>query len=528
VTAPPPLVGPIWFVLAAALCLGLVALIVVTHRHLCRTLRRPSVLGLAFRTREPALVSENEAQPGGAGAAALLRRSGSLRPNQASFWGAGTAGAGSPAVNGSPAGRGPRRLRILVITSEAPPIVSGISRSVDRLATGLRARGHHVDVLSSIQIPRLVLGEVRLSLLAAYWPALAWRLRDYDVVNLHGPVPTMSDVFLALSRLMPRPPCPIVYTHHSALQIKGLERLCAAYDRVHAALSARVALTVTSSRYYADLLGAPKGRPVRVVPWGVDVRPSRLPTRGGRRPLRVLFVGQMRPYKGVEWLVSAVAGCHEIELVLVGSGEHLSDYRLLAADQGATNVQFAGRMSDGDLLAQYDRSDVIVLPSVTKAEAFGLVVLEGMAAGCVPVVSDLPGVRDLVSRTGVVVPPRDAERLREALLELAEDRARLEQLSRAARRRAEKLGWDTCVAGYEEALFAAVGDENAAAPGGFDQPAGANGKTTEPERGSREPQARSYRDPEPDHRVAPSPAAGTLPRPRPPVNGRVRSGDRSG
>jgi rhamnosyl/mannosyltransferase len=466
----------------------------------------------------------------------VLRRSGSpWLIRVASFWTAGTAGAGSSVVNGSPAGRAARHLRILVITSEAPPIVSGISRSVDRLAAGLRARGHHVDVLSSVQIPRLVLGEVRLSLLAAYFPALAWRLRDYDVVNLHGPVPTISDVFLALSRLVPRLPCPIVYTHHSALQIKGLERLCGAYDRIHAALSARVALTVTSSRYYADLLGAPNGRPVRVVPWGVDVRPNRLRTRGGLRPLRVLFVGQMRPYKGVELLLSAVAGCHEIELILVGGGEHLSDYRLLAADQGATNVQFVGRVSDGDLLAQYDHSDVIVLPSVTRAEAFGLVVLEGMAAGCVPVVSDLPGVRDLVSRTGVVVPPRDVERLRHALLDLANDRARLEQLSRAARRRAEGLGWDACVAGYEEALFAAVrvghlGDDNAAKPGGWAPPVGAHDKVTADARAGQSmqiPAARSHRDPEPEQRAAPSPTAGVRPGPRPPTNGRVRSGDRS-
>src|SRR5262249_28450881 len=112
--------------------------------------------------------------------------------------------------------------------------------------------------------------------------------------------------------------------------------------------------------------------------------------------------------------------------------------------------------ADQDLLAEYDRSDVIVLPSVTKAEAFGLVVLEGMAAGCVPVVSDLPGVRDLVSRAGVIVPPRNMARLRAALLGLARDGTRLDYLSRAARHRAQRLSWDSCVARYERALVDAV------------------------------------------------------------------------
>jgi rhamnosyl/mannosyltransferase len=175
------------------------------------------------------------------------------------------------------------------------------------------------------------------------------------------------------------------------------------------------------------------------------------------QPLHVLFVGQMRPYKGIEWLLPAVARQREIDLTLVGGGPHLREYQMRAVDLGSNNVRFLGRISDADLQVQYSRSDVIVLPSVTRAEAFGLVVLEGMAVGCVPVVSDLPGVRDLVAHTGVVVPPRDVGALRAALGGLAEDGTRLEHLRRAAWRRAEGLGWDACVTGYENAFIDAIG-----------------------------------------------------------------------
>jgi rhamnosyl/mannosyltransferase len=498
----------------AVACLALIALAIVT-----RYLRgifggRPSGVELqGDRRGESALMDANGRR------AAIDRRSG-IWPRTVLR---------QPGGHGAPADQTERRLRILVITSEAPPIVSGISRSVDRLATGLRDRGHHVDVLSSVQIPRLVLGEVRLSSLAAFWPALARRLRDYDVVNLHGPVPTMSDAFLLLCRLTRRMRCPIVYTHHCAVQIAGAERLCAVYDRIHRALSARVTLTLTTSRYYADRLNASGGRPVRVVPWGVDLRPKRLCRHAGLRPLRVLFVGQMRPYKGVESLLSAVVGCHGIELILVGGGDRLDEYRLLAAElDGGTDVRFLGRVSDDELLAQYDRSDVIVLPSVTTAEAFGLVVLEGMAEGCVPVVSDLPGVRELVSRAGVVVPPRDVHRLRTALLELAGDRVRLEHLSRAARHRAEGLGWDTCVARYEEALFAAVGVRHAgqqptARPAGAPKVAAESGL----DHRRRIPVRRARPDSEPEWRPAAlSRTGGDRSWPAASVNGQFRSGGR--
>jgi hypothetical protein len=57
-------------------------------------------------------------------------------------------------------------LDILIVTSEALPIVSGISTCIDKLASGLIARQHRVTVLSCTQIRRIALGEWRLSSLS--------------------------------------------------------------------------------------------------------------------------------------------------------------------------------------------------------------------------------------------------------------------------------------------------------------------------------------------------------------------------
>jgi rhamnosyl/mannosyltransferase len=350
-----------------------------------------------------------------------------------------------------PAGPGEPRLDVLLVTSEAPPIVSGISRCVDRLTEGLRDRGHRVDVLSSVQVPRLCLGEYRFSSLLAHWRRVSAMLADYDVVNLHGPVPTMSDVVLLLAGA--RGGTPIVYTHHCALAVRGAETLSAVYNRLHRVLSGRADTILTTSRFYADSESRPGGPPVRVVPWGVDVRPEPLKHPAG--PLRILFVGQMRPYKGLEWLIPAVAGVDGLELTLVGDGPHRAHYERLA--DGVPTIRFLGRVSDEVLHGEYDRNDVVVLPSVTRAEAFGLVTLEGMAAGCVPVVSDLPGVRDLVEGVGTVVPTRDSGALRAAFLELAADRSALRSRGRRARAKAEGLSWGACVERYEATMLETVG-----------------------------------------------------------------------
>ena len=351
-----------------------------------------------------------------------------------------------------------RPLDVLVITSEAPPIVSGISTCIARLSGGLTGRGHRVRVLSSADIPRLALGELRLSSFLAYWPRIARELRNFDVVNVHGPAPTMSDAFLRLSTLLPHHSRPaIVYTHHSPIDIRGARLVSARYNRLHDALALRADRIVASSQHYASQYRSRFGPLVKAIPWGVDVRsapPSRL--KAPAEPLNVLFVGQMRPYKGVETLLAAVAGQPWVNLTLVGGGTELGGYERLAARLTATNTRFAGRLSDAELQRQYDSHDVIVLPSVTRAEAFGLVLLEGMAAGCVPVASDLPGVRDVAGPTGLLVPPGRPAALRDALLGLWRDPSRLAKLQEDSWLAAQSLSWERCVASYEDVLVDAV------------------------------------------------------------------------
>ncbi|HUK72324.1 MAG TPA: glycosyltransferase family 4 protein [Streptosporangiaceae bacterium] len=353
---------------------------------------------------------------------------------------------------------GHRPLDVLIVTSEAPPIVSGISTCIDRLTTGLTGRGHHVGVLSSIQIPRLTVGEWRLSSFVAHWPRIARELRHFDVVNVHGPVPTMSDAFLRLSDWLPPHARPaIVYTHHSPIDIRGAARMSTRYNKLHESLALRADRIVASSQHYARQHRSRYGPLVQAIPWGVDGRalpPSRVRSTPGE--LHVLFVGQMRPYKGVETLLAAAAGQPWLKLTLVGGGAELASYRRLAERLSATNTRFMGRLCDAELHHQYGANDVVVLPSVTRAEAFGLVLLEGMAAGCVPVASDLPGVRDVAGPTGLVVPPGEPDALREALHGLACDAARLEHLQVASRLAAETLTWERCVTSYERVLLDAV------------------------------------------------------------------------
>ena len=122
------------------------------------------------------------------------------------------------------------------------------------------------------------------------------------------------------------------------------------------------------------------------------------------------------------------------------------DYEGLAEKLGvAARCEFRGRVAQDDLAAAYQGADVLVLPSISGAEAFGLVALEAQSCGLPVVASDLPGVRTVVAheQTGLLVQPRDERALSQALTRLCADPILRRQMGERARARVlERFTWD--------------------------------------------------------------------------------------
>ncbi|GAA0525602.1 hypothetical protein GCM10010172_02580 [Paractinoplanes ferrugineus] len=338
-------------------------------------------------------------------------------------------------------------LRILIFTSEVAPVVSGIATSMGNLSRSLTAAGHHVDVVSRADFPHFIRREFRFSGFALSWPGFRKRLDNYDVVNVHGPVPTMSDAFLLLAASRRRRPA-VVYTHHSDLAIPGLHGACVVYNRVHRHIARLADAVLVSSLEYQARMRTRSGPPVEIIPWGVDTRRVRARPPRPAGALRVLFVGQLRPYKGAHVLLDAVDDLSGVSVTLIGDGPERP--RLEARAAGIPGARVLGRVGDEDLWHAYSTHDVIVLPSLTTAEAYGLVLGEGMAAGCVPVASDLPGVREVVGDSGLLVAPGDVEGLRDALKRLATDDALLGRLAAAGLPRGREMSVEAATRRHDE------------------------------------------------------------------------------
>jgi glycosyltransferase involved in cell wall biosynthesis len=345
-------------------------------------------------------------------------------------------------------------LRVLGIGKFYPPeYYGGLESAVVTLNAGLVRRGVAVTcVVSSLGdrgAPGLVDGVrvVRVPTLATILsqplsPGLAAAVRREpgDVVHLHHPNPLGDLAALADRRR------PLVVTQHSDIVRQRGLRLLYAWP-VRRAL-ARARLIAVASEQLLGTSTELKGfeRKARVIPYGLEPAPFVLTpeVRARAAALRdawgwgdaptVLAVGRLVGYKGFDRLIRAMEHA-PARLVLVGAGPEEPRLRALAG--GRPSVRFAGRVGDADLVAHYHAADLFCLPSVTIAEAFGIVLLEAMACGRPLVTTSLPTGISAVNRdgqTGLIVPPGDVPALGEAIGALAGDRARREAMGRAARR----------------------------------------------------------------------------------------------
>ncbi|MGO9649051.1 MAG: glycosyltransferase, partial [Terriglobales bacterium] len=183
----------------------------------------------------------------------------------------------------------------------------------------------------------------------------------------------------------------------------------------------------------------------RVVPYGIQTSRFELDETGHKKvnELRdalpsVLCVGRLVSYKGVEFLIRALEGIRA-RLWIIGTGPLDGSLRTLAQEKKLTDrVEFLGRVSEQDLVAYYHACDVVVLPSITNAEMFGVVQLEAMACRKPVISTNLPTGVSWVNqhgKTGYVVPPGNAAALAQSIQHLISNSQLREEMGEAGRMR---------------------------------------------------------------------------------------------
>ncbi|MFI9047049.1 glycosyltransferase [Streptomyces sp. NPDC053427] len=377
---------------------------------------------------------------------------------------------------------------------------SGENKVVDQEVELLRAAGHRVEVFerrSDTIAARSLPGKVAVPLLVPWNPAvrkeLAARLRTSrpDVVHVHNVFPLLSPAVLAAcadagvpavatlhnyTQVCPpgtlqRDGRPCTECVGSAAPLPAVRHGCYRSSRL-ATVPLAVSLSVNRRRWWSGverffcisaaqrdvLVGA--GMPAERLAVKHNFVPEPGTCRDGDGE-HVLYLGRLAEAKGVRLLMAAwdeiaSGGGVGVPLVIAGSGPLEPEVTAWAA--GRDDVRYVGLYDTAECRKALARSVAVVAPS-TWLEAFGLVVVEAMAAGVPAVAAGHGAFVELVEDgvTGLLHRPGDPASLADRLRRITAERARNQEMGRAARRRYEQgfspaVGLERLVEEYRTAI----------------------------------------------------------------------------
>ena len=274
---------------------------------------------------------------------------------------------------------------------------------------------------------------------AARLSKIGKELDDFDLVHLHYPF--FGTANLVRKWKLKNPNKPLVITYHMDTRAPGWKGLIFKYYSkfwMPRILNSADAIIASSFDYIessdaSEIFKKNKSK-WHELPFGVDL--ERFAPREKQADLferlgldekipTILFVGGMDKahyFKGVPVLLRALQILKKnntpVQAILVGEGELRSDFTMQANFSKLNKlVKFTGKVENSELPFYYNLADLLVLPSTSQNEAFGMVLLEAYASGVPVVATNLAGVRSVAKDGGVVVEPNNSTQLAEVISE---------------------------------------------------------------------------------------------------------------
>lgn len=342
-------------------------------------------------------------------------------------------------------------MKILEVLTYYRPHISGLTIYVERMSQALAAQGHEVTVLTSqyekklprqeeiegVRVERVpVAFRVSKGVIMPTFGFHATRLSRWaDVIHLH--LPQFDAPGLALrGRLMGKP---VVLTYHCDLELpEGLfnrvvNQVVLLMNQMAGRLADAVVTYTADYGAHSPFLAQFMGEKLHIIPPPVELAacPPACTTEFAEKHdlanKKVIGISaRVAAEKGIEVLLRAlprVLEAHPEAHVLHASPETIGEEAYAARlapliERCAEHYQQLGALHGAELTAFYKNLDALVIPSLNSTESFGLVQIEAMMNGAPVVASNLPGVRQPVTMTGMgeVTPIGDHEALAEALI----------------------------------------------------------------------------------------------------------------
>jgi rhamnosyl/mannosyltransferase len=325
-------------------------------------------------------------------------------------------------------------------------ICAGLSEPWEHRILVARSRGaaktDDVDGVPTIRT--LSFGTVwSLPMAPTYPMVLAHEAKKADLVALHAPFP-LGDLGVAV---MGRKRPLVVHWHADIVRQRRLKPLIAPLVRRTLQRANAIIISHPGVAASSEYLAAFKHK-LHIVPYGLDPTPwlscdredlHEIAQLKERYPRLIVAVGRLVTYKGFDVLIEA-AGQSDVQVVICGTGAEEANLRAQIAAAGLEGrVRIEGFTPERRLKQYLHAAQALALPSVSTAEAFGLVQVEAMFCGCAIINTNLPTGVPWVARNGLealTIPPGDPVALAQAMRQICDTPGLAQALGRAGRQRA--------------------------------------------------------------------------------------------
>lgn len=295
--------------------------------------------------------------------------------------------------------------------------------------------GNQVDIVSNIEIIRCNCEKIISSqpISISYPRILKKTIKEFqpDYILLHYPNPYVSHFLL---KLLEDNVKFILYWHLDIVKQRIIGKL---FNKQNERLLNRADVIVATSPNYIEgskWLSKYKKK-CHVVPCCINeanlqlndeiLEKSKKIKQENKGNVICLAVGRHTEYKGTRYLLEASKFLNDnYKIMIAGTGELTDSLKEYAKEECLKNVTFLGRVDQNDLLANLNACDIFCFPSITKNEAFGIALAEGMYFKKPAVTFTIPGSGvnyvSLNNQTGIEVPNKDSKAFANALMKLGE------------------------------------------------------------------------------------------------------------
>lgn len=359
--------------------------------------------------------------------------------------------------------------KIAQLVCTFPPYKGGIGNAALQFSTLLQTKGREVstytpnyknkkNVIQNLSENNKTVKVHYLSPLlqygnAALLPQVFSIARNHDILYLHYPF-FGTDILVWITKIIWRKKKKLILHYH--MDVRGLNFIGKIFQLpskliLPSLLKRSDVITCASLDYIqnSDIKKIYYRYPEKFqeIPFGVDVTEFYSSPTYNKKTPTILFVGGLdraHYFKGVEYFIDALHLLEEKmpkepwQVHIVGEGELKNYYQEKVKEKGMSHrIKFLGGLKKQELSEEYRNSDIFVLPSINKGEAFGMVLLEAMACGTPVIASDLAGVRSVFNDQveGLTAKPKDKKDLAQKIGSLLQN----PQKRREMGEKAEKL-----------------------------------------------------------------------------------------